>query len=69
MFLSLFLFLLFRVRKALLARQVVMECRVLWVCLVLPDHLEYLERTATRSVLLETVFTPAQPFKNNLVYL
>lgn len=46
------LFLLFRVRKALLARPVVMECRVPWVCPALLDHLEYLERTETRPVAL-----------------
>lgn len=38
----------FLVRKALLAQPVGMECRVQWVCLALPDHLESLERMEIR---------------------
>lgn len=48
--LLLLFFFLSRVRKALLAQQVVMECRVPWVCLALLDRLEYPERTETRPV-------------------
>lgn len=59
----------FLVRKALLAQQVVMECRVPWVCLALLDHLEYPERTETRVRLENTVRREAREQKESMVPL
>lgn len=56
-------------RKAPLAQQVVMEYRDLWVCLALPDHLEYLERTETRARLENMVRRVPREQKENMVLL
>lgn len=59
----------FLVRKARSARPVAMECRAPWVCLALPDHLEYPERTETRVRLESTVRRAPREEKESMVLL
>lgn len=57
------------VRKALLAQQVGMECRVQWVCPALLDHLEYPERMEIRVRLESPVRRAPRELKESMVLL